>query len=71
MVHFKKKIFVAGHKGMVGSAICRELAKKSNVKVITRTSSELDLKDQQNIKSWAKKYVRNSRVFKERDFEPK
>jgi GDP-L-fucose synthase len=49
MVHFKKKIFVAGHKGMVGSAICRELAKKSNVKVITRTSSELDLKDQQAV----------------------
>ena len=36
-----------------------------------RVVKTLDLKDQQNIKSWAKKYVRNSRVFKERDFEPK
>ena len=31
----------------------------------------LDLKDQQNIKSWAEKYVRNSRLFKEREFKPK
>lgn len=52
MVHFKKKIFVAGHKGMVGSAICRELVKNSNVKVITRTSSELDLKDQQSVSNF-------------------
>ena len=31
----------------------------------------LDLKDQEDIKSWAEKYVRNSRLFKEREFEPK
>ena len=49
MVHSRKKIFVAGHKGMVGSAICRELAKSSNIKLITRTSSELDLKDQKSV----------------------
>ena len=36
-----------------------------------RVVKTLDLKDQQNIKSWAEKYVRNSRIFKERDFEPK
>ena len=41
-----KKIFVAGHRGMVGSAICRQLQKKSGVKIITRTRSELDLCDQ-------------------------
>ena len=41
-----KKIFVAGHRGMVGSAICRQLQKKSDVEIITRTRGELDLCDQ-------------------------
>ena len=41
-----KKIFVAGHRGMVGSAICRQLQKKSDVEIITRTRDELDLCDQ-------------------------
>ncbi|MCH1421079.1 MAG: gamma carbonic anhydrase family protein [Akkermansiaceae bacterium] len=36
-----------------------------------RVVKTLDLKDQENIKSWAEKYARNSRIFKERDFEPK
>ena len=38
-----KKIFVAGHRGMVGSAICRQLQKKSDVEIITRSRNELDL----------------------------
>lgn len=38
-----RKIFVAGHKGMVGSAIHRKLEIQSNIKVITRSRSELDL----------------------------
>ena len=41
-----KRIFVAGHRGMVGSAICRQLQQKSDVKIITRTRDELDLCDQ-------------------------
>ena len=41
-----KKIFVAGHGGMVGSAIYRQLQKKSDVQLITRTRDELDLCDQ-------------------------
>ena len=41
-----KKIFVAGHKGMVGSAICRQLQEKTDVEIITRTRRELDLCDQ-------------------------
>ena len=41
-----KKIFVAGHRGMVGSAICRQLKKKPDVKIITRTRDQLDLCDQ-------------------------
>ena len=41
-----KKIFIAGHRGMVGSAICRQLKKKSDVEIITRARDELDLCDQ-------------------------
>ena len=37
------KIYVAGHRGMVGSAICRELARQGYRNVITRTHAELDL----------------------------
>jgi GDP-L-fucose synthase len=40
------KVFVAGHKGMVGSAIVRELVKKGFGYIITRKSSELDLRNQ-------------------------
>ena len=41
-----RKVFVAGHKGMVGSAICRQAQKQSDIEIITRTRDELDLRDQ-------------------------
>ena len=41
-----KKIFVAGHRGMVGSAICQQLQKQADVEIIIRTREELDLCDQ-------------------------
>ena len=40
------KIYVAGHRGMVGSAIIRELNKQGYINIITRTSKELDLRNQ-------------------------
>lgn len=40
-----KKVFVAGHRGLVGSATCRALDAHEDVKVITRTHAELDLAD--------------------------
>ena len=40
------KIYVAGHRGMVGSAIVRELQNQGFNNIVTRTSKELDLKDQ-------------------------
>ncbi|RBL93813.1 GDP-L-fucose synthase [Chitinophaga flava] len=40
------KIYVAGHRGMVGSAIVRRLQKDGFSNIITRTSQELDLRDQ-------------------------
>lgn len=43
------KIYVAGHRGMVGSAIVRELRRQGYDNIITRTHSELDLTDQQAV----------------------
>ncbi|XWW43896.1 GDP-L-fucose synthase [Fibrella sp. USSR17] len=40
------KIYVAGHRGMVGSAIVRQLEAGGYTSIITRTSSELDLRNQ-------------------------
>ena len=47
-----KKIFLAGHNGMVGSAIHRLLKCRKNIKIITRTRSELDLCDQKAVKNF-------------------
>ncbi len=49
------KIYVAGHRGMVGSAICRQLEKNGFSNIITRTSSELDLTQQQAVSDFFEK----------------
>lgn len=46
------KIFVAGHRGMVGSAIVRQLSGLSGIKIITRTHSELDLTTQAAVRNF-------------------
>lgn len=46
------KIYVAGHRGMVGSAIVRELEKQGYTKIITRTHSELDLTRQDEVEKF-------------------
>lgn len=43
------KIYVAGHRGMVGSAIYRKLVKEGYSNIITKTSAELDLRNQQAV----------------------
>lgn len=43
------KIYVAGHRGLVGSAIVRKLKSKGYENIITRTHSELDLMDQKAV----------------------
>lgn len=43
------KIYVAGHRGMVGSAIVRKLKSEGFTNLIYRTSSELDLRNQQSV----------------------
>ena len=45
----ESKIYVAGHRGMVGSAIVRELKRQGYTNIITRTHAELDLINQQAV----------------------
>lgn len=47
-----KKVFVAGHNGMVGSAIVRQLAKRNNVEIITRSRSQLNLTNQADVQAF-------------------
>lgn len=47
-----RKIFVAGHKGMVGSAICRQLANDGDVEVLTASRDELDLLSQSAVQDF-------------------
>ena len=44
-----KRIFVAGHNGMVGSALVRQLSQDPANELVTRTRAELDLTDQQGV----------------------
>jgi GDP-L-fucose synthase len=44
-----KKIFIAGHMGMVGGAICKKLASRADIQILTRTRTELDLCDQEAV----------------------
>ena len=46
------KIYVAGHNGMVGSAICRALKAEGYENLVTRRSAELDLRDQQAVEDF-------------------
>ncbi|MGE0449027.1 MAG: GDP-L-fucose synthase family protein [Vicinamibacterales bacterium] len=46
------RIFVAGHRGLVGSAVCRHLDAQGFRNVLTATRDELDLRDQSAVNRW-------------------
>ncbi len=48
-MELESKIYIAGHRGLVGSAILRKLESEGYSNLITRTSQELDLRDQQSV----------------------
>ncbi|RYG29773.1 MAG: NAD-dependent epimerase/dehydratase family protein, partial [Burkholderiales bacterium] len=52
MTSSSKRVFVAGHRGMVGSAIVRELHKQGYEQVVTRSRSQLDLTNQEQVRSF-------------------
>ncbi|MGZ3238556.1 MAG: GDP-L-fucose synthase [Burkholderiaceae bacterium] len=51
-IHPNKRIYVAGHRGLVGSAIVRELIKRGHKNIVTRTHAELDLSDQAQVRAF-------------------
>ena len=55
MIKKTDKIFVAGHNGLVGSAIVRKLKQKGFKKIITANRKNLDLINQQRVISFLKK----------------
>ena len=52
MMEKNAKIYVAGHRGMVGSAIVRELQRQGYTNIITRTHKELDLCRQDKVEEF-------------------
>jgi len=46
------EIYIAGHRGMVGSAIFRKLTKEGYTNIVTKTSKQLDLRDQQAVRDF-------------------
>ena len=55
MMEKNAKIYVAGHRGMVGSAICRALESQGYHKLVKRTSKELDLRRQDLVEAFFEK----------------
>ena len=54
MINKNSKIFVAGHNGLVGSAIVRKLKEKGYRKIITINRSKLDLTNQSKVFNFLK-----------------
>lgn len=52
MMEKEAKIYVAGHRGMVGSAICRALGRMGYANLVTRTHEELDLRRQDQVEAF-------------------
>ena len=55
MINLKSKIYVAGHKGLVGSAIVRKLKEKGYINIITINKSKLDLTNQSKVLNFLNK----------------
>ena len=47
-----KSVYIAGHKGMVGGAVLRALKRRGNVRLITATRQQLDLRDEQAVRTF-------------------
>ena len=56
MMDFQAKIYIAGHKGLVGSAIVRKLKESGFDNLITKTHSQLDLIKQNSVQNFFKKH---------------
>ena len=54
MINLNSKIYIAGHTGLVGSAILRKLKSKGYKNLIYRTKKQLDLKNQKKVQNFLK-----------------
>lgn len=54
-MEFSAKVFVAGHRGLVGSALIKRLGEKGYSNIVTRTRSELDLQNQDAVEQFFSK----------------
>ncbi len=52
MISKKSKIYIAGHRGMVGSSVWRALKAKGYINLLGKTSKELDLRDQASVNAF-------------------
>ena len=55
MITKNSKIYVAGHKGLVGSSVLKLLKEKGFKKIFFKTSKELDLRNQEKVFNYIKK----------------
>ena len=57
MINKKEKIYVAGHRGLVGSSVCRILTNNNYKNILTATSKQLDLRNQEQVEN----FIRNKK----------
>jgi len=57
------KLFVSGHNGMVGSAVCRRFAQQPDVQLITRSRADLDLTDGAMVEAFFQQEKPDAAVF--------
>ena len=55
MINLESKIFIAGHKGLVGNSVLRLLKEKNYKNLITADKSKLDLKNKTKVHNFFKK----------------
>mgnify|MGYP001340956758 FL=1 len=55
LINLEDRIFICGHKGMVGKAVVRSFERKSYKNLITISKEELDLTNQKGVFEWFKK----------------
>ena len=49
------RVYIAGHKGMVGSALVRLLQKQKNIQIVSKDKSELNLLNQEQVENFFQK----------------
>lgn len=57
------RVFIAGHRGMVGSALCRRLATESDIEILVRDRKELDLTDDLSVSAFFREEKPDGVIF--------